>query len=86
MDKSELLSQLRIDRGADAEVSPPRTRLWIALAAFALVAAALLAWLLGRGEATRVTVATAHALPTIGGSASVLRATRQPVTTALRAA
>jgi RND family efflux transporter MFP subunit len=75
MDKSELLSQLHIDRGADAEVAPPRTRLWITLAAAALVAAALLAWFLGRGEATQVTVATARALPTVGGSASVLDAT-----------
>ena len=75
MDKSELLSQLHIDRGADAGVAPPRTRLWIALAAVALVAAALLAWFLGRGDATQVTVATARVLPTVGGSASVLDAT-----------
>ena len=75
MDKSELLSQLRIDRGPDAEVAPPRTRLWVALAALALVAAALLAWFLGRGDAVRVTVAIARELPTVGGSASVLDAT-----------
>ncbi len=75
MDKSELLSQLRIDRGANDEVSPPRTRLWIGLAAVVLLAGAALAWYLGRGEAAQVSVATAHALPTGGSSASVLDAT-----------
>ena len=75
MDKSELLSQLHIDRGADAEVAPSRTRLWIVLAAVVLVAAALLAWFQGRGDASPVTVVTARALPTVGGSASVLDAT-----------
>jgi RND family efflux transporter MFP subunit len=75
MNKSELLNQLRIDRGTTEDGSPRRIRIWIGLASVLLLAGAALAWFFGRGEATQVTVATAHALPTIGGSASVLDAT-----------
>lgn len=76
MDKSELLNQLRIDRGPNEEGSPPRTRLWIGVAiALFLVCAALIWWYFGRGEATPVVVTPARAIPTVGSSASVLDAT-----------
>ena len=75
MNKSELLNQLRIDRGANEEGSPRRIRIWIGLVSVLLLAGAALAWFLGRGEATQVAVAIAHALPSGGGSASVLDAT-----------
>jgi hypothetical protein len=71
MNKSELLNQLRIDRGANDEGSPPRTRLWIGLVAVALVRSGLL---------------IAIAIGMFGGLLPALRAARLPVTTALRAA
>lgn len=75
MNKSELLNQLRIDRGPDEEASPPRTRMWLGLAAVLLLAGASVFWFLGRGKATQVVVAPARAIPTVGNSASVLDAT-----------
>ena len=76
MNKSDLLNQLRIDRGPNEEGSPLRTRLWIGVAiALFLVCAALIWWYFGRGEATPVVVTPARAIPTVGSSASVLDAT-----------
>lgn len=75
MDKSDLLSQLRIDRGAGTEESPSRTRLWIGVAAGALLAAAALTWFIGRDQATEVGVAPARLIPAASAGASVLDAT-----------
>ena len=75
MNKSELLNQLRIDRGPNEESSPPRTRMWLGLAVVLLLAGAALFWFLGRGDATQVVVAPARAMPTVGNSTSVLDAT-----------
>jgi RND family efflux transporter MFP subunit len=75
LDKSELLNQLRIDRGASEEGSPPRARLWIRVALALFLVGAALVWILGRGEATPVVVAPARAIATVGSSASVLDAT-----------
>ncbi|HEY5559677.1 MAG TPA: efflux RND transporter periplasmic adaptor subunit [Steroidobacteraceae bacterium] len=75
MDKSDLLNQLRIDRGTGTEDSPSRTRLWIGVAAGVLLIGAALAWLVGRGEATEVVTTTARVMPAIGSGASVLDAT-----------
>jgi RND family efflux transporter MFP subunit len=75
LDKSELLSQLRIDRGAGTEESPSRTRLWIGVAAGALLVAAALAWFIGRGKATEVAVSPARVIPAASAGASVLDAT-----------
>ncbi len=74
MEKTELLSQLRIDRGGtDAE--PSRRGLWVGLAVVALAIVAG-AWLwLGRAQPLAVTVAAAAPMATAGGSASVLDAT-----------
>ena len=74
MEKTELLSQLRIDRGGtDAE--PSRRGLWVGLAVVALAIVAG-AWLwLGRAQPLVVTVAAAAPMATAGGSASVLDAT-----------
>ena len=74
MEKTELLSQLRIDRGGtDAE--PSRRGLWVGLAVVALAIMAG-AWLwLGRAQPLAVTVAAAAPMATAGGSASVLDAT-----------
>jgi len=75
LDKSELLNQLRIDRGADEDTSPSRIRVWIGIAlGFALAGAAIF-WLLGRGATTEVAVVSARALPAVGGGSSVLDAT-----------
>jgi RND family efflux transporter MFP subunit len=75
LDKSDLLSQLRIDRGAGTEESPSRTRLWIGVAGGGLLVIAALAWFIGRGEATEVAVAPARVIPAASGGASVLDAT-----------
>ncbi|HRA37835.1 MAG TPA: efflux RND transporter periplasmic adaptor subunit [Pseudomonadota bacterium] len=74
VEKTELLSQLRIDRGGtDAE--PSRRGLWVGLAVVALAIVAG-AWLwLGRAQPLAVTVAAAAPMATAGGSASVLDAT-----------
>ncbi|HQY36832.1 MAG TPA: efflux RND transporter periplasmic adaptor subunit [Pseudomonadota bacterium] len=74
VEKTELLSQLRIDRGGtDAE--PSRRGLWVGLAVVALAIMAG-AWLwLGRAQPLAVTVAAAAPMATAGGSASVLDAT-----------
>jgi len=75
MNKSELLNQLRIDRGASEEASPSRVRLWVGLAIVLLLAGAALFWILGRGEATQVVVVPARAIPAVGSGTSVLDAT-----------
>lgn len=75
MDKSDLLKQLQIDRNASDDSPTPRTRLWIGVAAAALLAGGGLFWLLGRGEAMPVVVEPARSLPATGGSTSVLDAT-----------
>jgi RND family efflux transporter MFP subunit len=75
MDKSELLNQLRIDRGANEEAAPSRVWIWIGLATVLLLVGAALFWILGRGEATPVVVAPARAIATVGSSTSVLDAT-----------
>ncbi len=75
MDKSDLLKQLRIDREPDQESSPPRTRLWIGLAAGLLLVGAAVFWFLGRGNAIEVVVAPARPMPAVGSGASVLDAT-----------
>ena len=74
MEKTELLSQLRIDRG-DTDAEPSRRGLWVGLAVVALAIVAG-AWLwLGRAQPLVVTVAAAAPMATAGGSASVLDAT-----------
>jgi len=75
MENSDLLKELRIDRGAVAE-APSRRGLWIGLAVAALVVVAAVAGfaLSGRG-ALPVTTAVARAMPQTGASASVLDAT-----------
>lgn len=74
MEKTELLSQLRIDRG-DTDAEPSRRGLWVGLAVVALAIVAG-AWLwLGRAQSLAVTVAAAAPMATAGGSASVLDAT-----------
>ncbi len=75
MDKSELLNQLRIDRGTDEDAAPSRIRIWIGIALALALAGAAIFWLLGRGETTEVVVASARALPAVGGGGSVLDAT-----------
>jgi RND family efflux transporter MFP subunit len=76
MNKSELLNQLRIDRGTNEEGTPSRARIWIGVATVVLLAGAALIWsFFGRGEATPVIVAPARAIATVGSSASVLDAT-----------
>jgi RND family efflux transporter MFP subunit len=65
-DKSVLLNQLRIDRGADS--APSRTgRIWLAAALALLVVAGIAAWWWLRPSALPVHVATAQALA--GGAA-----------------
>jgi len=75
LDKSDLLKQLHIDRNGSAQDSPPRTRLWIAVAAGALLAGAALLWLLGRDGTTEVAVAAARLIAAGGSGTSVLDAT-----------
>jgi RND family efflux transporter MFP subunit len=75
VDKSDLLKELRIDRGASDEGSPPRTRLWIGLGAVLLLVVAALTWNFGRGKDVEVVVAAARAMPATGIGASVLDAT-----------
>ena len=74
MENSELLKELRIDRGA---VPPPSRRpLWVALAILVLVALGVAAWFMFAGPAA-LPVRTAVAQPMTGAaaSASVLDAT-----------
>src|SRR5215471_21498683 len=74
MDKSDLLKELRIDRGADEPAS--RRPLWIALVALAVLVAAGAAWYgLSGPAALPVKTAVAQAMPSGGASASVLDAT-----------
>ncbi len=75
MDKSELLNQLRIDRGANEEASPSRVRIWLGLAIALLLVGLLLLWFLGRGATIEVSVAPARAMPSVGSGTSVLDAT-----------
>ena len=75
MDKSDLLKQLHIDREPGEASTPLRTRLWIGLGVAILLAGAALFWFLGRGEAMRVKVEAARAMPAVGSGASVLDAT-----------
>lgn len=77
MDKSELLKQLRIDRDAAAGEAPARSRLWVAAGTAIVVAGAVVAWMMLRGNAIEVAVEPARAIVTAagGGSASVLDAT-----------
>ena len=74
MEKSELLKELRIDRG---EAEPASRRpLWIALVAVAVLFAAGAAWYALSGpSALPVKTAVAQAMPANGASASVLDAT-----------
>jgi RND family efflux transporter MFP subunit len=74
MDKSDLLKELRIDRG----VEPPRSRRpwWIALGVLGAVALGVGAWLaLAGAAAVPVRTAPAQPLTASAGSASVLDAT-----------
>jgi RND family efflux transporter MFP subunit len=75
MNKSELLNQLRIDRGASEQGSPSRVRIWVGLAMVLSLGGAALVWMLGRGAATQVVVAFARAIPAVGSGTSVLDAT-----------
>ncbi len=75
LDKSELLNELRIDRGASEDTAPSRTRLWIALVAGFLAVAAALFWYLSRGDSILVGVETARAMPSTSAGTSVLDAT-----------
>jgi RND family efflux transporter MFP subunit len=74
VEKTELLSQLRIDRGS-TEPEASRRGLWVGLAVV-LLAIGVGAWLwLGRTQPLAVTVAAAAPMATAAGSASVLDAT-----------
>jgi RND family efflux transporter MFP subunit len=75
MEKSDLLRELRIDRSA--EEAPSRKPLWFALAALALVAIGVGAWLaFGRSAAPLVQTAVARPMTSAAAaSASVLDAT-----------
>ncbi|MGH8457531.1 MAG: biotin/lipoyl-binding protein, partial [Stenotrophobium sp.] len=71
-DKSDLLGQLKIDRGSAA---PPRTP-WPWIAAAAVVVLALAAWLIMKpASALPVKTALARTLTANGDNASVLDAT-----------
>jgi len=75
MENSDLLKELRIDRGAVAE-APSRRGLWIGLGVVALAVIAAVAWFALSGRsALPVTTAVARAMPQTGASASVLDAT-----------
>jgi RND family efflux transporter MFP subunit len=74
MDKSDLLKELRIDRGA-AE-PPPRKLLWPTMAVIALLAIGAIAWWLFAGpSALAVHTAVAQPMSAGGANASVLDAT-----------
>src|SRR5262252_935960 len=74
MEKSDLLKELRIDRGAEEPTS--RRPLWIALAVLAVLAALGAGWFALSGpSALPVKTAVAQAMPSNGASASVLDAT-----------
>jgi HlyD family secretion protein len=74
MDKSDLLKELRIDRGA-AE-PPPRKLLWPALIIVALLAVGAIAWWVFSGpSALAVHTAVAQPMSAGGANASVLDAT-----------
>ena len=74
MEKSDLLRELRIDRGGDEP--PPRRSPWIALAVGAILAAAAAAFFAFSGPSAQpVRTAVAQAMPSSGVSASVLDAT-----------
>jgi len=75
MENSDLLKELRIDRGAVAE-APSRRGLWIGHGVVALAVIAAVAWFALSGRsALPVTTAVARAMPQTGASASVLDAT-----------
>ena len=74
MEKTELLSQLRIDRG-NAEPAASRAGLWAGLAVALVVLGAGLWWWLGRSQPLPVAVAAATPMATAPGAASVLDAT-----------
>jgi RND family efflux transporter MFP subunit len=74
MENSDLLKELRIDRGV--EPAPSRRGLWIGLGLAAFVAIAVGLWLAFSGRsALAVTTAVARPMPAAGTSASVLDAT-----------
>ena len=74
MEKSDLLKELRIDRGAEAP--PSRRPLWITLGLLAVLVAAGAGWYALSGpSALPVKTAVAQAMPSNGASASVLDAT-----------
>jgi RND family efflux transporter MFP subunit len=75
VNKSELLNQLRIDRGSPEEGPSSRLRLWLALGAAALALAGFLAWFMNRERPIEVTVAVARPTPATSAGASVLDAT-----------
>ncbi len=74
MEKTELLNQLRIDRG-DTEQVVSRRWLYVSLVAVTLIAAGMIAWLLGREVPVPVKVASARPMAAAAGPASVLDAT-----------
>jgi RND family efflux transporter MFP subunit len=74
VEKTELLNQLRIDRGS-AEATPSRTGLWVGLVLAVLAIVAVAWWLLGREPPVLVTVSAAAPMASQAGSASVLDAT-----------
>jgi HlyD family secretion protein len=73
MEKSELLKELRIDRGA--EEAPSRTWLWVTLVVLALLVAGAAFFMLSGPGAVAVHTAMARPMPSSGVSASVLDAT-----------
>jgi RND family efflux transporter MFP subunit len=74
MEKSDLLKELRIDRGAEA--APSRRPWWIALGALGVFAIGVAVWwYLAGATALTVRTATAEPLPESTTSASVLDAT-----------
>ena len=74
MEKTELLSQLRIDRG-NAEPAASRAGLWVGLVVALAVLGTGAWWWLGRSQPLPVAVAAATPMATAPGAASVLDAT-----------
>ncbi len=75
LDKSELLKELHIDRGARGDGSPSRARLWSGLVVALILIGAVLAWLMRGDPAIEVTTAEARAKPATSAGTSVLDAT-----------
>ncbi|HRQ65965.1 MAG TPA: efflux RND transporter periplasmic adaptor subunit [Xanthomonadaceae bacterium] len=73
MSQSDLLSQLRIEREAK-DTAPRRGRLWLGIAALAVVIVAVLVWSSGRSQARELELASAVAATGASSRSSVLDA------------